>query len=454
MPKLVFNEPTLNGQAFICKYEDRKYFNLRVKREGHRYTHISLNTDDIEIARKNALDCYVKVVSKPPRSSKETTTIKRLFEKFMEQKKLDTERRQSKALTEKLYGQRIDNRFIPFLEYKNLINIKDIRKNSFDEYAGFQLDKRHKGKWKNLTQGLAPSTINADISTLNVIFNWLVENGHLQADNKPIIKRIKDKKNYRDEANPSFLPDHWIKFKDVLYKFDQNQDNEYETWRKRWFINYVRFMYQGGFRPHEARKIRFGDVELSKRTDGKPVAIIQIDSDTKTGRREMVMNGNTFLNVKYHLNKGIKIRNKQIKERNEKLRKNPNEKILDFHNRQYTQPLELVEKISKDDLVLFNPFLPNNKFGDRRVYHDSHIRDWMNLILKECNFNRRYTQYSLRSTHISYQLLQGVPVNKVAKNVGTSMEMIQKTYDGLSARYSIDELGFFKDVNVPKDDEE
>ena len=27
------------------------------------------------------------------------------------------------------------------------------------------------------------------------------------------------------------------------------------------------------------------------------------------------MNGNTFLNVKYHLNKGIKIRNKQIQEK-------------------------------------------------------------------------------------------------------------------------------------------
>ena len=59
-------------------------------------------------------------------------------------------------------------------------NIKDIRKDSFEEYANFQLDKRHKGKWKNLTKGLAPSTINADISTLNVIFNWMVEEEHLQ----------------------------------------------------------------------------------------------------------------------------------------------------------------------------------------------------------------------------------------------------------------------------------
>ena len=98
----------------------------------------------------------------------------------------------------------------------------------------------------------------------------------------------------------------------------------------------------------------------------------------------------------------------------------------------------------------FNPFL----LGERRVYHDSHIREWMNLILKECDFNRRYTQYSLRSTHISYQLLQGVPVNKVAKNVGTSMEMIQKTYDGLFALYSIDELDFFKVVKLLKDKDE
>ena len=87
------------------------------------------------------------------------------------------------------------------------------------------------------------------------------------------------------------------------------------------------------------------------------------------------------------------------------------------------------------------------------IYHESYIRDWMNMILKECDFKRRYTIYSLRSTHISYALLNGQSVNKVSKNVGTSMEMIQKTYDGLSARYSIDDLGFFKDTNVPKEED-
>ena len=437
MPSLEFQVPTMNGRASICKYKGRKYLNLRVLRDGRKYTHISLNTEDLDQAHNNAVDAYVKVMSEPPRSSKETTTIKRIFEKFMEQKQLDTDRGQSKALTQKLYGQRIDQRFMPYLDYKNLRNIKDVRKNSFEEYAGFQLDKRHKGKWKNITKGLAPSTINADISTLNVIFNWMVEKGHLSADNKPIIKRIKDRKNYREEANPAFLPNDWRAFKDVLYKFDQGHKDEYETWRRRWFINYVRFMFGGGFRPHEARKIRFGDIDMDKK-DGKTFAYIRIDSDTKTGKRDVVMNGNTVLNLKYHLNKGIKIRNKQILEKNEKLLSG--NKVHDFHNRSYKEPLPEVAAASKDDLILMNPFLN----GKRRMYHESYIRDWMNMILSECDFKNRYTIYSLRSTHISYQLIQDVPVYKVAKNVGTSTEMIQKTYDGLSTRYSTDQLGFFQ----------
>ena len=437
MPSLEFLVPTMNGRASICKYKGRKYLNLRVLRDGRKYTHISLNTEDLDQAHNNAVDAYVKVMSEPPRSSKETTTIKRIFEKFMEQKQLDTDRGQSKALTQKLYGQRIDQRFMPYLDYKNLRNIKDVRKNSFDEYAGFQLDKRHKGKWKNITKGLAPSTINADISTLNVIFNWMVEKGHLSADNKPIIKRIKDRKNYREEANPAFLPNDWRAFKDVLYNFDQGHKDEYETWRRRWFINYVRFMFGGGFRPHEARKIRFGDIEIDKKDD-KTFAYIRIDSDTKTGKRDVVMNGNTVLNLKYHLNKGIKIRNKQILEKNEKLLSG--KKVHDFHNRSYKEPLPEVAAASKDDLLLMNPFLN----GKRRIYHESYIRDWMNMVLSECDFKNRYTIYSLRSTHISYQLIQDVPVYKVAKNVGTSTEMIQKTYDGLSTRYSTDQLGFFQ----------
>ena len=126
-------------------------------------------------------------------------------------------------------------------------------------------------------------------------------------------------------------------------------------------------------------------------------------------------------------------------------------KVLDFHNRLHKKELPEVHNPEKDDFVLMNPFLN----GKRRIYHDSYIRDMWNMIMKECNFKKRYTLYSLRSTHISFQLLKGISVNKISKNVGTSMAMVQLTYDGLSSRYSMDELGFYKDTQVPtKGDDE
>jgi hypothetical protein len=83
-----------------------------------------------------------------------------------------------------------------------------------------------------------------------------------------------------------------------------------------------------------------------------------------------------------------------------------------------------------------------------------HIRQWFNRVLNKCEFDRRYTLYSLRSTHISFALLQGQRVDLISKNCGTSLAMIQKTYDGLSSRYHLNSLGFFKDAAVPKEGED
>ena len=60
MPSIEFIEPTLNGQSINFKYKGRKYFNLRVLRDGRKYTHISLETEDLEQAHNKALDAYVK----------------------------------------------------------------------------------------------------------------------------------------------------------------------------------------------------------------------------------------------------------------------------------------------------------------------------------------------------------------------------------------------------------
>ncbi len=439
-PTLDYSEPTLNNRAVICKYKDRKYLYLRVKRDGHRYTQHSLQTTDIEQAHKVAIDVYVKIQSAPPTSGKSSLTIKKVFENYMIEKNKKLNRGLIKPNTAKIYQQRIDLRFIPYLKFKKITNMNELKKDSFDDFVGFQLDRKTRGRWKTETKGLSHNTINKDVGQLNEIFKWMVEKEYLLPRNQPKLERIKDLKKYNTESNPAYLPAHWKLFNDELYKFDQGCEDEYETWKRRWFINYVRFMYQGGFRPHESTKIRFGDCEIIKRNNAS-ACLIQIDENTKTGRRECSINANTFLKLRSHLDKGIKLRNQQIKDWNYRL-ENGDKTITDYYRKKIKEPIPLLLPRDKDDLVLMNPFLK-----DRKMYHGEHIRDWYKEILRACKFDRKYTLYSLRSTHISNRLLQGVPVNKVAKNVGTSMEMIQKTYDGLSARFSIDELG----TSVPED---
>ena len=86
-----------------------------------------------------------------------------------------------------------------------------------------------------------------------------------------------------------------------------------------------------------------------------------------------------------------------------------------------------------------NPFSP-----DFTVYTDEHIRACFKSILKECNFEKKYTLHSLRSTHITHSLLAGARIRVIADNVGNSEAEIERTYYRLNNLLNIDELGFHK----------
>lgn len=444
MPRIEIKEPTLNGQAYLIKYVERKTYYLRVNRGGKRYTNVSLNTADLQQAHKNALSAYVKIEGEPPKSKTRKLDFSKACDAYLEERALEVKRGQLASRSQDLYRQRISQRILPYCRIKGIKSIADINKNAFQDYAGYYLDVTQKGKWQTETSGLSTGTINSDITTLKAILNWMVEREMLDPKKKPDLKKIKDRKNYRDEANPAFLPEHWRRFCDELYAIENGIADPETLWKRRWFIHWVRFQYQSGCRPHETEQIRLGDIEIVKRKDGKTSGILKISNTTKTGGREVAMNGNTLQKIKSHLTKGIKIRNQQIEQYNQRI---SDGQVKDKKGDLVTLPLPLIPQASKDDLLMMNPF-----FSTRSIYHVEHCRQWFNRVLAKCDFDRKYTLYSLRSTHISFALLQGQRVNLVAKNCGTSLAMIQKTYDGLSSRFHIDSLGFFKDSVARVDD--
>ena len=87
MPKIVFKELTLNDQAYIIKYNHRDTFYLRIKREGKRYTNVSLKTEDLDVAKKNALATYMEIASEPAKSRTEDLDLTLLAMSSWQRKK-------------------------------------------------------------------------------------------------------------------------------------------------------------------------------------------------------------------------------------------------------------------------------------------------------------------------------------------------------------------------------
>ena len=446
MPKIIFKELTLNDQAYIIKYNHRDTFYLRIKREGKKYTNVSLKTEDLEVAKKNALTTYLKTAAEPPKSRTRRFGFDAACDEFLKEKGQEVFRKQLTAGSHHTYCQRMYHRIIPFAKFAGIKSLGEIEKKTFTGYKDYYLDVKTKGKWKSAASGLAPSTINSDINTLNEFLKWCCRKEYLDPRKVGEIPKAKDQKNYREESNPAFFPDEFARMKDVLYKFDQKCKDDEDKWKKRWFIHYILFQYGLGSRPHESAKIRYGDCRVEKRPDGKLKGIVEIPADTKRGRRTAIMNGNTLRKVQSHLRKGIDIRNKQIELMNKRLVEEFRHMTTERLVRKYrsvnpeTRQIDLLHSVCVDDYLLMNPFLKG-----RKVYHSEHIRGWWNCVLAECNFKERYTLYSLRSTHITHALLKGMNVRIVAENCGTSQNEIETTYQRLNNLLNIDQLGFFKD---------
>ena len=460
MPKIVEKEETLNGEAVIIRYNHRDTYFLRVKRGGKRYTNFSLKTTDILTARKEALSAYVEVQSEAPKSRTRKYSFEKGCAEFLEWKYKQANRKQISVRSASTYEQRVYQRIIPYAKFAGVKSVNDIDTDTFETYKDYYLDVKTKGKWKSAASGLSASTINGDINTLKELLNWLIKKRILDPRKLGEIPRARDDKNYRDESNPAFFPEEFARMKDELFKFDQNIEgsgkfhnisDEEMKWKKRWFINYILFQYQLGSRPHETTLIRMRDIDFKKEKDGKLYGIVNISPATKRGKRTAIMNGNTLRKVKYHANKGIKIRNAQIEMQNKKISEEyANYKIeglmkkFPFMNPE-TRQIDLLEPAGDDDLLMMNPFL-----RDRKMYHSEHIRAWWKEILGKCDFKTNYTIYSLRSTHITHALLKKMSIRQVAENCGTSQTEIERTYQRLNNLLNMRDLGFFKDR--PNDD--
>ena len=427
---------------------------------------VSLRTTDVKIAHDRALDVYASTVNNPQRARNKKFLFKTACAKFLDWKQERADIGQIRQSSVSSYEQRIYQRIIPYAKVIGVESISDIKKDTFSDYGTYYRKVGKKGKWRTETQGLAVSTINSDLVTVNELLNWCVKNELMEFKNLGEVEKLRDNKDYREDANPAYLPDEWEQVKLVLQDFENSEKDPISKWKNCYLKNWVYFMYHGGFRCHETRRLTLGDIEVVRKNGKVRWGVVQVSPQTKTGKRTVIMNGNWLNAVKYHLNKGIKLRNEQI----------------EVHNKCVEEgTLESWRAVkTKIDLIPFPPPLDTplmaNPFGyvirgtadadktkdmniqmprvDLTPNTDETVRQKLDSLLQNLDFykQKNYTLHSLRATHITHALIvRNMNIREIADNVGNSQSEIERTYYRLNNLLNIEKLGFFKDQINKKD---
>ncbi len=474
MPRQEYKESTINDQAYILKFSNSPNYYLRLKGRGGKDT--SLETDDLERARLKALEVYANIKQYPAQKRQRNYLFKTACEKWLESKQERVDIGRIKQRSYDTYRARLYERIIPFANETGIKKVDDMNRKSWrDKYFVFYRKVKTKGKWNTPTEGLAVGTINDDISTINELLNWMIDKEILDPRNVVFPKQETDNKNYREDASPAFLPDAWKEFKKALFAWEKkprtgthrkyswdNFVDEERAWRNTWFVHWILFQYHLGSRPHETEKIRLRDIHFKTLDNGQKKGIVQILPETKRGKRISVVNGHALQKVKDHLKKGIKIRNKQAVSFNQMIEEKYSEMSTEKLCRQFkrinpeTRRWELYPALNDDHLLMSNPF------GDPdgpSMYTPETMYNWYKEVKKICNFKENYTFYSLRSTHITHNILNGIrdgntrgSIEKLCTdNCGTSVGEINSTYYRINKLLNIDLLDFHQNETLSKD---
>ena len=467
VPKVLWSEETLNGQAKICTLDKRSGYYLRIYRKDRKYSYPSLKTSDLEQARKNALEVYIETTNAPIKTRSKKYLLETAAEEYLREREEEVRCNELSQGSLNTYRQRLFQRILPYAFLKKVRNIGDLTSNTWDDYKKHHQQPQKVGRWGKESQGYSAETINSDITTIESFLKWCVHKGYLQPTEVPLkIKRVIQRKRHSQQSNPAFYPDEWRILVDVLRDWDTHdldaaRDGFAKEWRQEHFRLWLQWQYETGCRPHETDLLKFKDIEMlndDRDEDDCPKKIcIHIPENTKTGARDVIARWYLWEGILRHMRAGLSLLSKRNNEFNERM-------IARWENGIRRKTDKLKEEIfdfnpDPNDLLFFNVF---NQKGERKNYSTTWYEEmWEELLgicMRDPKFPQdaihKYTIYSLRSTHITHELLRGVDIEKVAENVGNSPPVIRERYRAPLARLNAKDLGNFEDTMSLYDDDD
>lgn len=285
---------------------------------------------------------------------------------------------------------------IPFFDRTFITSIDAEKLHEFDNWRTQKLKRKP-----------AKSTLMTHNAAMNLVFKEAVRNKWMMPAQIPELSTESGKTTVR---RASFTPEEYEKIQDHLYHLEENSRKEVTRQIRELTQDYAEFVINTGMRPgSELDNLTWGDLHIERSNDKATffISVRKGKTTLHTGTREVVCKRalqNTIL---------------RMTER--------------FPNRQST---DLLFRLSNGSTT--------NEIG--RTFNAA-LKE---IGLDESRYGKR-TLYSLRHSFITWELVsQKVTIDVLARQCGTSIEMIERHYSHVIPRMFSQQLS---GVDLPKKEE-
>ena len=427
MPTIATRTPVLEGKGEVINYErNLEAFYLRVyvkAKRGYKTERIPECTS-VEEAVEHALDVFLDLNSREDRPLRRRTlngdntsttsdqrsrgiSILSAIEKYLEYEQERVEAGLINQLTHTSKSETLRIHFTSYCQGKGITKTSQIIKGKLDDYL--------------TTRGkvCAKLTLKKELINITAFIRYLVRQGLVSAveiaDNSmfPTVRIKQDELDGNPPIRDEDMRRIWTEVHRWVKEADAHPSPRVKYWRNKFWC-FLAILRTTGMRPGEVRLLKWKDVEIENRPRTKSngdkedvfVAHILIRK-TKTGRPREVSSRAA-------------------------------DRIMAFHEvvKIYTKTAKNVRgELRPDSYIFGDPHQDDFKLTG----YNSFLKSWHKIMkrldgeLKGARMSdKAYTLYSFRSSRVNELLTEGVDIFIISKQLGHSVEVLQKYYERLA----------------------
>jgi integrase len=400
----MLNKQELKPGLVIFQRSDvqHKDWHCRMKvPDQDRYKLFSLNTTDVNAARTEAFKqetrMHIKLEEGMPIFDKTFSDVAKEYSNFQKQRAGAHEITHKRWSVEDGY---ISKQLNPYCGNDQVTLIGE------DKWKSYPLWRRGNGQGRGIDKRVSDWTIRAEMATLRSIMLFAagkkyIADGNTKNFNMRPLKLGKP----RGEA---FTPEEYRKiYTYARGKWIEKAENKQARWYREIFYNFMLVMTNTGLRPPEARNLLRRDLsEPRTAKDGRSFVPIRVRGKDKY--RELV----APISVNTYLARISKLADQRLKELGKS--PTPNDPVFITYDGEPAQSLyaSLLEDLLSE--------------GET------------NLLLSAAG--KRRSTYSFRHTYATFRLMHGTDIYWLAKQMGTSVEMIEDYYGHITPVSNADRI--------------